>query len=63
MVVGLFSSGFERIVYMNQKQAHALWYSLHNGGTLQEETRWGGEELLNKVVNFVFFAHSILVAL
>ncbi len=58
MVAGLFSSGFERVVYMNRKQALALWYSLHNGGTLQEETRWGGEELLNKLL-ILFSLHTV----
>ncbi len=41
---------------LHEVEAHALWYSFHNGGALQQ-TGWG-EELLNKVIILVFFAHK-----
>ncbi len=45
------------VVYMKWKHMHVSWYSFHNGSA-PLQTGWGGEELMNKVVIFVFFMHK-----
>ncbi len=42
---------------LHEVEVSVCVYSLHNGGAPQYKG-WGGEESLNKVIIFVFFAHK-----